>query len=73
MVFDPVGGDLLLQVANDGPAVDPDTWTPGLGVRSIERRALRLDGQAQWTARSEGGVLLTVRIPHKQLSQGGHE
>ncbi len=67
------GGNLLVQVANDGPAVDPDTWTPGLGVRSIERRALRLDGQAQWTARSEGGVLLTVRIPHKQLSQGGHE
>ena len=67
------GGSLLVQVANDGPAVDPDTWTPGLGVRSIERRALRLGGQAQWTARSEGGVLLTVRIPHKQLSQGGHE
>lgn len=67
------GGNLLVQVANDGPAVDPDTWTPGLGVRSIERRALRLGGQAQWTARSEGGVLLTVRIPHKQLSQGGHE
>jgi signal transduction histidine kinase len=67
------GGDLLVQVANDGPSVNPDIWTLGLGVRSIERRAVRLGGQAQWTARGEGGVLLTVRIPHKKLSQGGHE
>ena len=62
-----------MQVANDGPAVDPDTWSPGLGVRSIQRRAVRLGGVAQWTAREEGGVLMMVRIPLKNLSQGDHE
>ena len=67
------GSDLLVQVANDGPAVDPDTWSPGLGVRSIQRRAVRLGGVAQWTAREEGGVLMMVRIPLKNLSQGDHE
>ena len=67
------GSDLLVQVANDGPAADPDTWSPGLGVRSIQRRAVRLGGVAQWTAREEGGVLLMVRIPLKNLSQGDHE
>ena len=67
------GSDLLVQVANDGPAADPDTWSPGLGVRSIQRRAVRLGGVAQWTAREEGGVLLMVRIPLKNLSPGDHE
>ncbi|MFN3375610.1 MAG: sensor histidine kinase, partial [Burkholderiaceae bacterium] len=67
------GSDLLVQVANDGPAANPDAWSPGQGMRSIQRRALRLGGDAQWTARDQGGVLLAVRIPRKRLSQGDHE
>jgi signal transduction histidine kinase len=67
------GRDLLVQVAHDGPAVDPETWSPGQGMRSIQRRALRLGGEARWTARDQGGVLLAVRIPRRSLSQGDHD
>lgn len=59
----------VLSVSHNGRETDPATWKQGMGTRSIQRRALRLGGSADWQARPGGGVELRVLLDHTILEQ----
>lgn len=60
-------GMFRLGIENDGVTTEPATWRPGLGMRSIERRAQQLGGSADWQTKSGGDVVLSVSLPLAQM------
>ncbi|MEO8199647.1 MAG: histidine kinase [Gemmatimonadota bacterium] len=66
-----LGGDLILQVEDDGPGmspgVTPDPGT-GVGLRNTCARLAQLYGSGQsfiLTEAAEGGALATIRMPYR--------
>ena len=53
-----------LQVSDDGVGFEPDhTPARGFGLRGMQERALRLNGQLVVTSKPAEGTQITVRIP----------
>ncbi len=57
------GGQLTLQVADDGAGRSPRDWSHGLGLGGVRKRVKLLGGQVQWHERQTGGIECAVRIP----------
>ena len=60
-----------IEVHHDGIRTDPALWRQGLGTRSIQRRAHRFGGEANWQALPEGGTLLTIILDHQAMEETG--
>ena len=54
---------LLLRVSDDGLGGEPSTWSAGLGVSGVRRRARQLGAQVHWQRKQPNGIECTLRIP----------
>jgi signal transduction histidine kinase len=63
-----IGGEAAeLSVRDDGHGLKPDR-TPGVGLRSMRERAAEVGGTLTVQSPSEGGTVITARLP---LNLGG--
>jgi len=56
------GTQLRLRVADDGVGHAPETWSHGLGLGGVRKRAKQLGGQVSWTENSPRGIACEVTI-----------
>lgn len=56
-------GALRICVSDDGHGKSPASWSHGLGLGGVRKRARVLGGQVQWTERQPQGIQCEVRIP----------
>lgn len=56
-------GVLALTVSDDGRGGDPATWSHGLGLGGVRKRARSLGGQVQWAVNGRRGIRCEVRLP----------
>ena len=56
------GGDLVLEIADDGPGFDVADTPAGMGIQIMQDRVDALDGSLQVRA-STGGAIVTCRVP----------
>lgn len=67
------GEQLVLQVCDDGLGLRPGA-APGIGLSNTTERLRGLYGprhQFRLTPRTEGGVMTTVRLPYRDVTDGG--
>lgn len=57
------GGEVNIEVTNDGPAVAPGSFGPGRGLVSLRERVLRCGGALKAGRRPGGGFSVRARIP----------
>jgi len=57
------GGQLLMQVDDDGRGFDPNKAAEGTGLSSLRRRASRLRGECLIGSAPGGGARVTFRVP----------
>ena len=57
-----VGGDLLVEVEDDGVGL-PVGYTAGVGIAAVRERALELGGDASVTPGPAGGTVVRARLP----------
>jgi signal transduction histidine kinase len=63
-------GDLIVEIADDGRGVDPDS-PMGIGLLSMEERAGELGGSCRVLARPGGGTLVRAVLPTRAVPQAG--
>ena len=56
-------GELRLTVSDDGNGRSPQTWSHGLGLGGVRKRAKLLGGQVSWHERQPVGIRCEVHIP----------
>ncbi|MBU6258782.1 MAG: histidine kinase [Burkholderiales bacterium] len=56
------GGELRLQVADDGLGADPGSWSHGLGLGGVRKRVKLLGGEVEWRDRVPRGIVCTMRV-----------
>jgi signal transduction histidine kinase len=56
-------GRFVLSIADDGVGFDPDVVVRGQGLKNMEERARRLNGEISITARRPKGTEHTLRVP----------
>ena len=57
-----IGGDLHLEVSDDGRGIAPDTLA-GVGLTSMRERATELGGRFEIARPPAGGTQLRVQLP----------
>lgn len=59
------GGELRLELTDDGSGTDAGATPAGSGMRNMRERAASLEGDIRWTPGTEGGtkVLLAMPLP----------
>ena len=57
-------GLLRLTVCDDGIGMAPESWSHGLGLGGVRKRAKQLGGNVRWEAREPHGICCEVEIPH---------
>lgn len=64
------GGQLGLELTDDGEGVESSPGRAGAGMRSMRERAAELEGDIRWTPGTEGGtkVLLSMPIERAQAA-----
>ena len=63
------GGDLVVEVVDDGRGVDPGAHA-GVGHRSMRERADELGGTFEVTSVPGGGTRVRARLPLRNASRG---
>jgi signal transduction histidine kinase len=58
-----LGGELLLEVADDGAGFDPATTTGGFGLTGMRERAELLGGALAVVSAPGRGTTITLRVP----------
>ena len=58
-----VRGELHLIISDDGNGRSPQTWSHGLGLGGVRKRAKVLGGQVSWHERHPVGIRCEVHIP----------
>ena len=61
-------GDLVVEIADDGRGVDPDS-PMGVGLLSMEERAAELGGSCSVLPRPGGGTLVRAVLPTRTVSE----
>jgi signal transduction histidine kinase len=61
-------GDLVVEIADDGRGVDPDS-PMGVGLLSMEERAAELGGSCRVLPRPGGGTLVRAVLPTRTVSE----
>ena len=66
------GGQLGIELTDDGDGVAAEHLLPGTGMRSMRDRAAELAGDIRWTPGTEGGtkVLLSMPLPAEPPQAG---
>ncbi|WP_285700059.1 ATP-binding protein [Actinomadura sp. NBRC 104412] len=63
--IDATGGDVRIEVADDGPGVRVlPTTTPGHGLIGMRERAMMYGGELTAGPRPEGGFAVSARLPY---------
>lgn len=57
-------GTLRMTVCDDGVGSAPETWSHGLGLGGVRKRAKQLGGSVRWSVREPHGVCCEVEIPN---------
>jgi len=57
---------IVLRITDDGHGM-PNTFVPGVGVRSMRERVAVLGGSLSITTNDEGGVSVTAMMPDAEL------
>jgi signal transduction histidine kinase len=60
------GGDLLIEISDDGHGFDPEA-TPGVGLSSMRERAANVDGRLEVESELEQGTSVRLRVPVPQI------
>ncbi len=58
-----VRGELHLIISDDGNGRSPQTWSHGLGLGGVRKRAKVLGGQVSWHERHPVGIRCEVHLP----------
>jgi signal transduction histidine kinase len=61
-----IGGNLLLEVSDDGCGVDEGAVGVGNGTRNITARATRRGGDCRIVRKTDGGTKVTWKVPTKE-------
>jgi signal transduction histidine kinase len=56
-------GQLQLRVSDDGIGRAPQSWSHGLGLGGVRKRAKQLGGEVEWRENGPRGITCQVRIP----------
>jgi PAS domain S-box-containing protein len=56
------GGDLVVEVSDDGRGFGPDT-RPGVGMDSMRERAVMIDGELEIESEPQRGTSVRLRVP----------
>jgi signal transduction histidine kinase len=59
------GGDLIVEVADDGQGYEQGT-TPGVGLSSMRERATAISGELEIESEVGRGTRVRLRVPRRQ-------